>query len=217
MRVALTGGIASGKSTVAALFAQQGVPVIDLDQIAREVVAPGSALLARCSSASGPACARPTARSTGARCASSYFATPRAARAGGPAPPGHPARAAQQLGRGRGALPDHRQSRCWPNRARRPITIACWWSTATNRCSASGSRRATAPSAGLIDAALAAQAPRAARLALADDVIVQRRGRSRRWPRGCRNCTRNTCGLREPREPESRGTTLYARRLAQAQ
>jgi dephospho-CoA kinase len=45
MRVALTGGIASGKSTVAALFEQQGVPVIDLDRVAREVVAPGSALL----------------------------------------------------------------------------------------------------------------------------------------------------------------------------
>jgi dephospho-CoA kinase len=45
MRVALTGGIASGKSTVAALFAELAVPVIDLDQIAREVIAPGSALL----------------------------------------------------------------------------------------------------------------------------------------------------------------------------
>jgi dephospho-CoA kinase len=45
LRVALTGGIASGKSTVAALFAGLGVPVIDLDEIAREVVAPGSALL----------------------------------------------------------------------------------------------------------------------------------------------------------------------------
>jgi dephospho-CoA kinase len=43
--VALTGGIASGKSTVAALFAELGVPVIDLDLIAREVVAPGTALL----------------------------------------------------------------------------------------------------------------------------------------------------------------------------
>jgi dephospho-CoA kinase len=44
-RVALTGGIASGKSTVAALFAELGVPIIDLDLIAREVVAPGTALL----------------------------------------------------------------------------------------------------------------------------------------------------------------------------
>ena len=45
MRVALTGGIASGKSTVARQFAALGVPVIDMDELAREVVAPGSALL----------------------------------------------------------------------------------------------------------------------------------------------------------------------------
>jgi dephospho-CoA kinase len=41
-RVGLTGGIASGKSTVAGLFAAHGVPVIDTDLIAREVIAPGS-------------------------------------------------------------------------------------------------------------------------------------------------------------------------------
>ena len=55
LRVALTGGIASGKSTVAALFAGLGVPVIELDQIAREVVAPGSALLAQLFERFGPA------------------------------------------------------------------------------------------------------------------------------------------------------------------
>jgi dephospho-CoA kinase len=44
-RVGLTGGIASGKTTVALLFGALGVPVIDADQVAREVVAPGSALL----------------------------------------------------------------------------------------------------------------------------------------------------------------------------
>jgi dephospho-CoA kinase len=37
----LTGGIGSGKSTVARLFAELGVPVLDADQLAREVVAPG--------------------------------------------------------------------------------------------------------------------------------------------------------------------------------
>jgi dephospho-CoA kinase len=47
MIVGLTGGIASGKSTVARLFAARGVPVIDLDMVGREVVAPGSALLER--------------------------------------------------------------------------------------------------------------------------------------------------------------------------
>lgn len=41
-RVGLTGGIASGKSTVSRRFAACGVPVIDTDQLAREVVAPGS-------------------------------------------------------------------------------------------------------------------------------------------------------------------------------
>ena len=47
MRVALTGGIASGKSTVARIFAALGVPVIDMDELARQVVEPGSALLAQ--------------------------------------------------------------------------------------------------------------------------------------------------------------------------
>jgi dephospho-CoA kinase len=44
-RVGLTGGIASGKTTVARLFEALGVPVIDTDQLAREVVAPGQPLL----------------------------------------------------------------------------------------------------------------------------------------------------------------------------
>jgi dephospho-CoA kinase len=44
--VGLTGGIASGKSTVAALLRARGAPVIDADQLAREVVAPGSEGLA---------------------------------------------------------------------------------------------------------------------------------------------------------------------------
>jgi len=45
LRVALTGGIASGKTTVANLFAALGVAVVDTDLLAREVVAPGSPLL----------------------------------------------------------------------------------------------------------------------------------------------------------------------------
>uniref|UniRef100_A0A182MGR7 Dephospho-CoA kinase n=1 Tax=Anopheles culicifacies TaxID=139723 RepID=A0A182MGR7_9DIPT len=39
--VALTGGIASGKSTVTKIFRDNGVPVIDADAIARQVVEPG--------------------------------------------------------------------------------------------------------------------------------------------------------------------------------
>jgi dephospho-CoA kinase len=47
LQIGLTGGIASGKSTVSGLFAALGVPVIDTDQIARDVVAPGTPLQAR--------------------------------------------------------------------------------------------------------------------------------------------------------------------------
>ncbi|XP_043256017.1 dephospho-CoA kinase [Colletes gigas] len=39
--VGLTGGIATGKSSVAAIFREYGIPVIDADQIARKVVEPG--------------------------------------------------------------------------------------------------------------------------------------------------------------------------------
>ena len=47
LRIALTGGIASGKSTVAELFAARGVPIIDTDRIARDVVEPGQPPLER--------------------------------------------------------------------------------------------------------------------------------------------------------------------------
>ena len=43
MRIGLTGGSASGKSTVAQRFQELGVPVIDADESARRVVAPGTA------------------------------------------------------------------------------------------------------------------------------------------------------------------------------
>lgn len=45
--IGLTGGIGSGKSTVAELFAARGVPIIDMDQIARQVVEPGQPALAQ--------------------------------------------------------------------------------------------------------------------------------------------------------------------------
>jgi dephospho-CoA kinase len=43
--VGLTGGIGSGKSTVSAAFASLGVPVIDADQLAHQLVEPGQAAL----------------------------------------------------------------------------------------------------------------------------------------------------------------------------
>ena len=51
--VGLTGGIGSGKSAVSRRFAQRGVPVIDADVVAREVVAPGEPALGEIAAAFG--------------------------------------------------------------------------------------------------------------------------------------------------------------------
>lgn len=42
LKIGLTGGIACGKSTVCQIFNEQGVPIIDADIIARDIVQPGS-------------------------------------------------------------------------------------------------------------------------------------------------------------------------------
>jgi dephospho-CoA kinase len=47
VRIGLTGGIGSGKSTVAAMLGDKGAIVVDADQIARRIVQPGSPVLAR--------------------------------------------------------------------------------------------------------------------------------------------------------------------------
>ncbi len=52
--IALTGGIASGKTAVAEMFAQLGVPVLDTDQIARDIVAPGMPALGQLVAEFGP-------------------------------------------------------------------------------------------------------------------------------------------------------------------
>jgi dephospho-CoA kinase len=52
--VGLTGGIASGKSTVSKMFEQAGIPVICADELAREVVKPGSRGLAEIRRIFGP-------------------------------------------------------------------------------------------------------------------------------------------------------------------
>jgi len=52
--IGLTGGIATGKSTVARLLAEHGARIIDADQLSREVVAPGSPALARIAEMFGP-------------------------------------------------------------------------------------------------------------------------------------------------------------------
>jgi dephospho-CoA kinase len=53
LTVGLTGGIASGKTLVADAFIALGVPVLDADQVARDVVAPGEPALAQIAEAFG--------------------------------------------------------------------------------------------------------------------------------------------------------------------
>jgi dephospho-CoA kinase len=52
--IALTGGIASGKSTIARRLAEHGAVIVDADQIVRDVQAPGSPVLERIAEAFGP-------------------------------------------------------------------------------------------------------------------------------------------------------------------
>ena len=58
-RIGLTGGIASGKSTAAKFFGALGVPILDSDQIARDVVEPGQPPLERLVERFGPAILTP--------------------------------------------------------------------------------------------------------------------------------------------------------------
>ena len=62
-RIGLTGGIATGKSTVAEMLRQLGAQVIDADQVAREVMQPGQPAYADIVAYFGPAVAGPAGRS----------------------------------------------------------------------------------------------------------------------------------------------------------
>ncbi|MCK6592097.1 MAG: dephospho-CoA kinase, partial [Polyangiaceae bacterium] len=72
----LTGGLASGKSTVAARLRANGVPVIDADELAREVVRPGSEGNEAVVNAFGPSVRLPDGSLDRARLASIVFGDP---------------------------------------------------------------------------------------------------------------------------------------------
>ncbi|MCL2542902.1 MAG: dephospho-CoA kinase [Nocardioidaceae bacterium] len=76
MRVGLTGGIASGKSTVAATLVELGAVVIDADKLAREVVAKGTPGLAEVVEAFGPEVLTPDGELDRPRLGSIVFGDP---------------------------------------------------------------------------------------------------------------------------------------------
>ncbi len=59
MNIGLTGGIATGKSTVSRLLAERGATIIDADVIAREIMEPGHPVLAAVSERFGPGVLHP--------------------------------------------------------------------------------------------------------------------------------------------------------------
>jgi len=78
--IGLTGGIASGKSTLAAELAAGGVPVVDADALARQVVAPGSPALREIAAAFGAEVIRADGALDRARLAGRVFRDPEARR-----------------------------------------------------------------------------------------------------------------------------------------
>jgi dephospho-CoA kinase len=80
LRVALTGGIATGKSHCLRRFAGHGVPVIDADVLAREAVQPGGAGIAAVAKRFGASLVRPDGSLDRARLGSIVFRNPAARR-----------------------------------------------------------------------------------------------------------------------------------------
>jgi dephospho-CoA kinase len=80
LRIGLTGGIGSGKSTVAGLLAGRGARVVDADRIAREVVEPGTPGLEAVAAAFGPGVLTPEGALDRPALAAVVFADPEARR-----------------------------------------------------------------------------------------------------------------------------------------
>jgi dephospho-CoA kinase len=76
IRVGLTGGIGSGKSTVGSLLAQLGAVVVDADEVARAVVEPGTPGLVALVAAFGPGVLLPDGSLDRAALAARVFADP---------------------------------------------------------------------------------------------------------------------------------------------
>jgi len=76
----LTGGIGMGKSTSAQLLRARGVPVVDTDELARQVVQPGQSALAQVLAAFGPQIAGPDGQLRRDELARRVFADPAARR-----------------------------------------------------------------------------------------------------------------------------------------
>lgn len=170
-RVGLTGGIATGKSTVARYFAVRGVPILDSDQIAREVVEPGQPPLERLVERFGRGILTPDGHLDRPALRNIVFSDPKA-RADLEALT-HPAIGAAMEARSAAAGGPYQilvlpllVEKNLGSHVDRVLVVDCDEALQVQRLA---ERDGSSP--GEIRGILAAQAPRAARLAAADDVI----------------------------------------------
>jgi dephospho-CoA kinase len=138
----LTGGIASGKSAVAARFRARGVPVLDADALAREVVAKGSPGLAAVVDAFGAEALTATGEMDRKRIADIVFHDPAArARLNGILHPRIGALTSSGLGGSRSRVTRRRSS--WRTEWSR-CSVRSWWSPLPKTYRWRGAPRATA-------------------------------------------------------------------------
>lgn len=176
LEIGLTGGIGSGKTRVANLFAGHGAALVDTDLLAHEITAPGGAAIAALVKAFGPACLRDDGAMNRDAMRTLVFSDP-AAKARLEAIT-HPlirqlteARAAAIRAAGEHpyliyVVPLLVESGTWRSRVGRVLVVDCAEATQIARVMArNGFTRAQ------VEAIMARQATRAARLAAADDVI----------------------------------------------
>ncbi|WP_114813151.1 dephospho-CoA kinase [Paraburkholderia kururiensis] len=171
--VGLTGGIGSGKSTVADLFAARGVPVVDTDFIAHRITAPGGLAMLPIVAEFGPSFAAPDGSLDRARMRSLVFSDDSARkRLEAITHPLIRAEADRERREAQGpyvivVVPLLVESGDWKTRVDRVLVVDCPVETQVERVmKRNGFTREQ------VLAIVARQASREARLAAADDVVV---------------------------------------------
>jgi dephospho-CoA kinase len=174
-RIGLTGGIGSGKSTVASMLADRGVAVIDADGIARSVTATGGAAIDAIATEFGPTYLTPQGALDRARMRSLAFTDPTARRRLEniihPLVSAETSRAADvAMAKGHRSIvfdvPLLAESAHWRQRVDLVLVIDCSEATQIERVVARNGMTAEA-----VRQIIAAQAPRTRRLAAADVVV----------------------------------------------
>ncbi|MCM0045474.1 MAG: dephospho-CoA kinase [Burkholderiaceae bacterium] len=173
LSIGLTGGIGSGKSLVADLFAARGAAIVDTDLIAHALTAPGGAAMPAIRDAFGAAFLTADGALNRAAMRERVFSDPEAKRKlEGILHPLIGAQTEQAAESAQGpylifVVPLLVESGRWKERVDRVLVVDCPESLQVERV-----MRRNALSAAQVESILAAQATRAQRLAAADEVIV---------------------------------------------